>query len=105
MHAWFSCEPTFIEKSGREDTNDIATFCLALFSRDSSKKLLYSLKKQGCYRHGEKALVFTYMVMKARKGWSCFYAGLWPLSFGTQKQSKEGWSLFAYIHDVSSISL
>jgi hypothetical protein len=66
------------------------------------KNYCSDLKSDEGYRHGEKALAFTYMVMKQREVWPCFYAGLWALFWHSKAKQSKGWSLFAYIQDVSS---
>jgi hypothetical protein len=59
-------------------------------SQEIAVKNYCSLKSDEDYRHGEKALVFTYMVMKERKVWSCFYTGLWALLLALKSKAKGG---------------
>jgi hypothetical protein len=52
------------------------------------KNYCSDLKSDEGYRHGEKALAFTYMVMKQREVWPCFYAGLWALFWRSKAKQR-----------------
>lgn len=66
--------------------------------------LLQSENKKVTDTYGGKAFISALYGHESKKVWPCFLRWSLDTPFGTRKQSK-GWSLFAYIHDVSSISL
>lgn len=94
MHAWFNVNQS-IEKREKEQI-PVWLFTLLFFTRDNSKTRRAI--------DTEKKLSFSPIWSWKQESMVLFFTLVFGYPFGTRKKSK-GWSLFAYIHDVSSISL